>query len=73
MLFSTSASLCRSPMPRTRSRALVAGGGGRVVFGQLLDEADFVAGVGLAGRFADGEEFFDCLLVAHGCGRVVAG
>ena len=51
----------------------MAGGGGPVVPGQLLHEAEFVAGEALGGRFAEVTERLQRLLVAGSGGRVVAG
>src|SRR5262249_41967521 len=52
---------------------LVAGGGGRVVAGLLLDEANVVEGVGLADQLAEIAEQRQGLPLAGGGGRVVPG
>jgi hypothetical protein len=51
----------------------VAGCGGRVVAGMLLDEAEVVEGVGLAELVAEVAEQRQGLLLTFGCGRVVSG
>ena len=52
-LFSASAWHSRLPTSRLSVQGLlVAGGGGRVVPGQLLHQAEFVEGVGLAAEVA---------------------
>src|SRR5262249_58262773 len=52
---------------------LMAGGGGRVVAGLLMDEADVVEGVGLADQLAEVAEQRQGLPLAGGRGRVVPG
>ena len=51
---------------------LVAGSGGCVVAGQLLNEAQLIAGRCLLGQCAEGEELLQRALVVGCCGRVVA-
>ena len=56
-----------------RQSLLLAGGRGRVVAGQFLDDAQELEGVGLAGRVPRAAEDRQSLLLAGGGGLVVPG